>query len=409
MTSVLIRGFPSLDNYGTGMMGLVTIDRLARRIEGPIAFHCDLAAATDPDEIRAELDCDPAQVTLHRWQEKREAGALAGLKRLAGTADVKGHDLVVMLGGDDISEYYYKGIWRTMVRFARQNMTTPVVLLGQTIGPFARPANRLAARLFLSRAAIYPRDRWCTAYLAREFGMGANLFQSTDLALGDLPLQHRRDIEAETLARFGLEPDGYATVVVSALQKAGYYTSDRDAYLGAHARLVEQLLSRADMAGKKLVLLAHTFGIYGAEADYVAQVAARVPEALQPRLVLVTERILQTRARFVLGNGLFTVTGRMHPAVSTFQMGRPAIALAYSKKYEGVIGTMIGRGDLIVDANDPALWADGAIVERVLEKVDHVMADMPRLRREIAKSVAAQKQLVEQTFDHLAGRVWGKP
>jgi hypothetical protein len=136
------------------------------------------------------------------------------------------------------------------------------------------------------------------------------------------------------------------------MQGAGYYTPDRGLYLQRWKETVEGLLDLPQMAGRRICLLAHTYGIYGDESRNVVDVFSLLSEEARQRVVPVPDRILPTRARFILGNGLFTISGRMHPAVSTFQMGKPAIALAYSKKYNGVIGTMIGRGDLILDAND---------------------------------------------------------
>lgn len=401
----MISGFPSLNNYGTGMMGLVTIDQILRRMGRHVRFLCDFDDATDIGEVMAELGRTPDEVTLVRH---RPAGSpsrsLAGrLRWLAGPGDATGADMVVVLGGDDISEYYRPNVWRILLPMWAWTRHMPVVLLGQTIGPFDRPGNRLFARYLFPSFRIIPRDLWTTGYLRGEFGLDACLTQGSDLAYADLPQQHRTDIRDEVLARYGLAPENYATVVLSGMQKSGYYTPDRDMYLARWKEIVEGLLDLPAMAGRKVCLLAHTFStLYGEESDYIADLMRILPEDRRARVVPVMERVLQTRARFILGGGLMTLTGRMHPAVSTFQMGKPAITHAYSKKYEGVIGTMLGRSDLILGANDPALWASGEIVTVTLAKAAETLGRHAALCADIARKIAVQKQHVDAAMTVVA-------
>ena len=407
-TRILIDGLPSLDNYGTAMMGLVTIAGLAERLPGPILFRIPMFDGTDIGEIESECGIDRARVRIERYAHpprpplRTPAGLLDRLRSLMmGPADSP-CDLMIVLGGDDISEYYRPNIWKIILQYWTQARAAPVVLLGQTIGPFKRLPNRLAARMLMPALRIVARDRWTTAYLAREFGLGSSVVQGSDLAYCDLPLQHDAGIAADMLARHGLVPDDYATVIVSGLQSNGYYTRDQDAYYARWRDIVEALLALPAMAGKRICLLAHTFGLYGDEAENIARVHALLSPEAQARVVVIRERVLATRARAVLGNGLFTVTGRMHPAVSTFQMGKPAITLAYSAKYEGVIGTMLGRSDLIIDANDPALWAGAGIVDAVAAKARDVLDRHEALCADIRARILEQKQIVAERLDEVA-------
>lgn len=407
MKSIIIRGFQSLDNYGTGMMGLITIHRLAAMTDQPMRFLCDFYPGTDIAEVQAELGLGPEKAILERqvWPPRamgKWSRRFHSLKRSA----VTGSDMAIVLGGDAISEYYRPSIWRVMMGFWRWSLEVPVILLGQTIGPFHRLSNRLGARAFFARVFIVARDRWTTAYLADELGLRRKVRQGTDLAYSDLPLQHRTDIEADVLAHYGLETNNYCTFVISALQKSGYYTSDRETYLQRWCDIIARIAALPEMQDKKICLLAHTFtDLYGDEARNVREIAARLPDTLQARLVAIPDRILQTRARFVLGNGLFTVTGRMHPAVSTFQMGKPAISLSYSKKYEGVIGTMLGRGDLIVEANDAELWSSGQIVDRTEAVVADVLSRHAALCGEIRAAIERQKTELDRTFDEIGAMI----
>lgn len=403
--TVMVQFFQSLDNYGTGMMGLVALDRLQKALGEPITAECDFFPSTDIAEIQDELGADEDRIRLRRYVRTGTytlKDKLGKLVRHIGASDVRGRDMVIVLGGDDLSEYYSPDVWKTLIKLRLWAFHAPIVLLGQTAGPFNMPRNRIATRALFPKFHMFPRDQWCTQYLHGEFGLTSSVIQSADLAFSDLPRQHDKTIEREVLTRYGLEPDGYATVVVSAMQKTGYYTKDDAAYLDNWRRIAEGLLKSEALAGRKLCLLAHTFSDwYGHEPDYIERLLPLIDPALHDRVVPIGDRVLQTRARFLLGNGRFTITGRMHPAISTFQMGKPAISLSYSKKYQGIIGTMLGRSDLIIEANDPQLWARGDIVRQTLAKADYVVANEDRLRSEIVTAVDRQKAIIDDTFDRL--------
>lgn len=408
MKKISVHAFQSLDNYGTGMMGLVTLSRLQKEIGGPVTFECDFFDRTDLSEVQSELGVGPETIRLVARKDDRRPwpkSRPARLKRVAEmlTDDsVRGYDMVIFLGGDDLSEYYDRAIWRHIMDLKRWGRNQPMILLGQTMGPFDRPINRMAARHVFKGSWIFPRDKWCTGYLSSDLGLSRRVFQSSDLAFADLPRQHETAIRDEVLAEYGLETDGYFTMVVSAMQAAGYYTRDTAAYLDGWKQIGERLLRSERLAGKKLCLLAHTHSShYGDEPTYIEQLLPLFDPELRDRIVPVTRRVLQTRARFILGNGLFTVTGRMHPAVSTFQMGKPAIPLSYSKKYEGVMGTMLGRSDLIVEANDPAIWESREVVDRTIAKVDYTLDNYDRLKAEIRTAIDGQKAIIDDTFDRL--------
>jgi colanic acid/amylovoran biosynthesis protein len=415
MATIIIRGIKALDNFGTAMMAMVTIQDLAANIPGKVRFECNFHPTTDPEELFSELDVDRSRVTMVPFV-RRPRPPIASLKGLAyrwrmlsGDRSTADGDLFVVLGGDDLSEYYGLRIWRSIFSLWLTGRTMPVVLLGQTIGPFKRRMNRLATRFLMRDLLVVARDQWTTSYLQTEFGLGQNLKQGTDLAWADLPLQHRQDIESEVLTRFGLRTDEYATVVVSAMQVMGYYTPDRDMYLRRWKETVEALLDLPEMADRRICLLAHTFATYGDEGKNVVDVYDLLSDAAKARVVPIPDRLLATRARFVLGNGLFTITGRMHPAVSTFQMGKPAITLSYSKKYEGVIGTMIGRSDLILEGNDPALWSSGEIVTSMIAKARDVLGRHETLCAEIRDAVAQQKAVVADMLETTTALVQPRP
>ena len=405
MKRIRIEYFKNLDNYGTGMMGLVTVAALARRF-GPqeVEFHCDFVDQPALEEARAELP-PGIQLICRPTPDQRTAGLsplcrkAARLWSLLFENEGRGFDMLIVLGGDDLSEYYSP--WApalALIRKWRASFRTRVILLGQTVGPFHRSLNKFLARRLMPRMELYTRDELNATYLSEEFGLHPRL--SADLALCDLPLQ--QEIGLAPLSDYRLKKAEYVTVIVSGCQSGGkYYCRSTETYVARFREIIRCLLADPRLAGKQIVLLAHTFGSHGDEPATIRAVVKGLSPDERKRIVTIPEKIGPIRARAILGHGLLTVTGRMHAAVSTFQGGRPAIALSYSAKYEGVIGRGLGRSDLIIEANDDKLWESGRIVELVADKTNYVLTRYDHLCHEIVERVTAARQQAEETLRNL--------
>jgi colanic acid/amylovoran biosynthesis protein len=408
---ILILHFPNLNNYGTGMLGLITIQALADNCgKDEVEFYCDLNEHAIIDEIKKELS---GIANIKRYVNiksnlisKTKNPILRKIKRLKYflfNSEYKQFDRIIVLGGDDLSEIYSKNSYNVAIELLflwRASFNTKVFLIGQTLGPFNHPINRYAIRYLLPRLKVYARDLWTKEYIKNEFGISIKI--SADPAINDLPLQNNNILEKNTLIHYKLQKGKYFTIVISGLQKNDYYCEDYNTYLQNYKEVIEQLLKKPYLKDKKVCLLAHTFPPYADESSIITDLFNILPECSKESTIIVSDRILQTKARFVLGNGLFTITGRMHAAVSTFQMGRPAICLSYSPKYKGVIGGSIGRNDLIIEANDRTLWYSRAIKTTIEDKVDYLISNYENICIQISTRINDQKKLVTDLFQNIS-------
>lgn len=405
---ILIEHFSNLNNYGTAMMGLVTIQRLAERwgVE-QVEFYFYPDKYTDKAQILSELKPGIRLFEFRNEAREKWHKASPGLRKkwlkwksIFFNGYSKQFDRVISLGGDDFSEYYFKkAVFFDILEKWKNSFHTKVVLLGQTIGPFHLKLNRWGIKYLLPRLAVYARDPWTVAYLQQEFGLSVR--QMADIALCNLPLQEDEKIGSGVLERYQLAGNQYITVIVSGMQADGYYCRDRELYLKRFVEILEMLAREHCAGGRKIVLLAHTFPPYGDEAGYITDLWKMLPAGLKPKIVVIKDKILPTRARFVLGNSLYVLTGRMHPAVSALQMGTPAICLSYSVKYKGVIGESLGRGDLIVEAGKELIWQNGEIVSEIREKLVYLSTHFEKIKSEIRERVRQQQTLLEDVWKEL--------
>ncbi|MEM8937765.1 MAG: polysaccharide pyruvyl transferase family protein [Bacteroidota bacterium] len=400
MKKILIKNFKNLNNYGSGMMGLITIKKVYERLNGEAEFYSDFDEYANLEDILRELDGD---IKLNVFKEKIKKPPFSFLTRfynlynITSNSQAKEFDLVIILGGDDLSEYYGIHVWPLFVSYYSWSFKTKVILLGQSIGPFNFWLNRLTFKRMAKRCKIFTRDKYCFDYLQNDLGIQRNMVLSGDLAFLDLPLQHDTATKNDVLKKYGLQSGEYVCLVISGLV-GKYYTKSVDEYFTAYRKLIKDLKSLPGLGSKKICLLAHTFPPHGDEAK-ILEDFKKFLQAPSDDLVFIQDKVLQASARFILGNGMFTISGRMHASISTFQMGKPSISLSYSVKYRGVIGDNLGRNDLIIEANKPKLWATGEINSLILDKVKYVLQNYSELTEEISSKVLDQKTMVNSALD----------
>jgi colanic acid/amylovoran biosynthesis protein len=266
-------------------------------------------------------------------------------------------DLVVsMSGGDSFSDIYgirrflYGTLPQVLVLFNEKRL----VLLPQTLGPFRRKLSRLVARYILKGAEIvYSRDysgvRNTKGLLA---GNDKMLRFAYDVGFAvDARSPHNLD-----LVGWPKRPQGAAVVGlnVSGLLFMGGYTRDNMFGLRLdYKRLTYRLIDFLVREKKAMVLLVpHVFGTEeGSESD--ALVCKKLYEELRPRygnnIAYVAGTYDQSEIKHVIGSCDFFIGARMHACIAALSQNIPAVAIAYSDKFIGVMET-VGVESLVADA-----------------------------------------------------------
>ncbi|WP_405292912.1 polysaccharide pyruvyl transferase family protein [Algibacter sp. Ld11] len=404
MKKILIKNFKNLNNYGSGMMGLITLSEIYNRLDGNVKFYSDFDEYADMTEILKELNIKNVDLNIYTPKKNVSRNKIAflkyfyTLKAIFSNEGANEFDLVVVLGGDDLSEYYGKHIWPVFLNLNSWASKTKVVLFGQSIGPFKHWYNRFTFKILAAKTKIFTRDEYCFNYLSKNLGIKKNITLSGDIAFLKLPLEDDKKYEDEILEHYKLEKDKYVSIVISGLF-GKYYTKNIDDYFNTYEQLISRLKNNPKLKGYKICLLAHTFPPHGNEADLLI----RFEDYLKNKkdVIFIKDKVHQAAARFILGNGALTITGRMHASVSTFEMGKPSISLAYSVKYYGVIGDNLGRNDLIIDANDSNLWKSNVMVNMIDDKVNYILDDYDNILEDISEKVDVQKNLVNNAFHSL--------
>ena len=301
-----------------------------------------------------------------------------------------GISAVIILGGDDISEYYKNWmIISDLFRIYRYTAHLKTILAGQTIGPFRGWRKAIASRC-LAGAIIYSRDSITTRYVMDTLGHRRELLtDSADLAFADLPCQPG----IQFLKGYDLVPDGYITMVPGGFYSL--YTPDKQKYLLCWQKLVEVLCKQTGLRDKKFVFLPHVTRPED-DREIISLLKRTLPYSEIP-MCFIEEELMPQQLRQILGGGYFTISCRMHAAISTFQMGKPAIGIGYSVKYDGVIGESLGLPELVIQAPATLFDEPDVFAETVVQTVRYLISNYSPISDKLADLIPVLKnKAVEQ-------------
>ena len=145
-----------------------------------------------------------------------------------------------------------------------------------------------------------------------------------------------------------------------------------------------------------LILVPHVFGPpTHAESD--AAVCAKVYHELKTqykdRLFLAEGNYNQNEIKYLIGRCDFFIGSRMHACIAALSQFIPAVAIAYSNKFIGVMQT-IGVGHLVADPREMNKQEIMNIIEWAFKQKDF-------LRKQLSLQMPQVKERVLNLFDEI--------
>ena len=243
-------------------------------------------------------------------------------------------DLVIDIGaGDSFADIY--GARRLKRMFVLKYLThlagTPLVVAPQTIGPFTKGWSKLLARLSLRLSALVAtRDAMSTRAL-RDLGYAGAAIEASDVALRlpyDPPGQR-----SDGPPRVGIN--------VSGLLMGGGYTGKNEFGISLdYPALMRDLIRYFQRRGAEVHLVPHVIvrtGRMVGEDDYRASATLA---AEFPGTVLAPSFTSPSEAKTYIAALDFFMGARMHACIAAFSSGVPVVPMAYSRKFEGLFGSL---------------------------------------------------------------------
>ena len=302
------------------------------------------------------------------------------LQRLVSRQDelvewVRQFDLVVdTRAGDSFADIYgvtrltTMGLMNEIVRRAG----APVVMGPQTIGPFASRRGRLLAhRTLRTSRLVFARDPVSMDVAARLGRPVDQLTTDVVFALDEVATPERMRDVMLNVSGLLWEPNSHL---------------DHLHYRETVVRLVHELHGR----GREVALLAHVLSsdLDDDDVDAVHALAARVDRPVE---ILVPNDLDDVRA--MLATAAVVLGSRMHACLNALSLGRPAVPLAYSRKFAPLLDG-IGWGNTV------DLRGGHDVVAAVLAAVDDpaLLAQAARVRDTARERIDQTRNLLAQAF-----------
>ena len=262
-------------------------------------------------------------------------------------------------GGDSFSDTYgltrllYVGLPQVLVLI----LGKPLLLLPQTVGPFRGRFSRTIARYILQHAfRVYTRDYRSLKEVEALFRSSLNQDKYEfcyDVGFVLDPIEpSRHEVVGLTIDKPRRSP--LVGVNISGLLFKGGYTRNnafglRSSYKDLVYSLIDLLISKK---GADVLIVPHVFGSQpDSESDSVVceQVFAALEEKYEGRLGLLRGTYNQSEIKYLIGQCDFFVGARMHACIAAVSQHVPALSVAYSDKFAGVMET-IGIESMVADA-----------------------------------------------------------
>lgn len=252
-------------------------------------------------------------------------------------ATARRSDMVIDIGaGDSFADIYGAKRLRRMfiMKYLAHLAGTPLILAPQTIGPFTKASSRFLARLSMKWSAVVAsRDKLSTE-AARNLGI-TRIVEASDVALR-LPYDAPAPRAPGGPVRVGLN--------VSGLLFGGGYTGKNEFGLTMdYPALVRDILRHFQALGCEVHLVPHVLVSSGPMRGEDDSAAAAMLAAEFPGTIIAPRFASPSEAKSYIAGLDFFMGARMHACIAAFSSGVPVIPMAYSRKFEGLFGS-IGFG-----------------------------------------------------------------
>jgi len=384
MKKIIVLQIPNSKNNGSAMMAINSITHFNDYFNRDVEFYCDFSSDYDHQRIASELNDNVKTFKLNLPKFNRGSNIVTSIinrvpwiTQIVNTISKHKPDAVIVLGGDDFSEYYsgYKIVIRLYL-FYRLSLKFPVYLIGHTIGPF-HSWRKKAFEIFMAKCRIVTRDENSLNHCKNDLNI-KHVEQGHDLAWFDLPKQSE-ELKQKMISKYNLKENKYITIIPSALVK--HYTNSSEDYFNSWEKIIEKLRG----LNYHILFMPHVFKDNDKDDRWViGEIAKKIED--KNNITFIEEMLLPSECRAILSAGYLSISCRMHSAVSTLQTGKPTIALSYSAKYAGVIGGDVGMPHLVIESTNDELWKNG-LVDEIMKKIEYIQINYDDLTKNILKRI----------------------
>jgi polysaccharide pyruvyl transferase WcaK-like protein len=295
-------------------------------------------------------------------------------------------------GGDSFSDIY--GIRRfyyvSLPQLLIVTLGKKLILLPQTLGPFKRKTVKYWASYIMRHAhLVFSRDNRGIPEMKMMLGSQfdeAKFKFCYDVGFVLDPVPVKAEDSDESIFK-NQSSDMLIGLNVSGLLYMGGYT--RNNMFGLKVDYHELIANILDLLIKQhnasILLIPHVFGENNQESDARACIKTfdQYKDQYKGKIDVVRNTYNQNEIKYIIGLCDFFIGSRMHACIAAISQCIPAVSVAYSKKFYGVMET-IGVEDLVADPRNLEMGEIMMIIRNSMENRDSLkkklIADMPKVK-----------------------------
>ncbi len=296
-------------------------------------------------------------------------------------------------GGDSFSDIY--GLARlayvVLPQLLLLLLERPLIQLPQTHGPFKTSFARIVARYILKHSwIVYSRDHEGVAVVKELLGpRGRAARFAYDMGFALEPTSPTNTY-VEQLVNLKAKGPLIGFNVSGLLAIGGYNGKNMFGLKSDYWQLIDTVLTRLlNDPANHILLIPHVFGPEtNTESDVNAcqQIMAKFGKRYPDRLHYFRGNFDHHETKYIIGQCDFFLGSRMHACIGALSQCVPAVGLAYSRKFAGVM-ELVGKGACVIDLRtldiaEIANALDQAWSQHKEMRTD-LLAKMPSLRSSV--------------------------
>jgi colanic acid/amylovoran biosynthesis protein len=301
-------------------------------------------------------------------------------------------------GGDSFSDIYglRRFLYIALPQILIILLDRRLILLPQTFGPFRSRLSRIIARFIITNAkSIYARDHQSITVIEKLCGDKDIIAKPAFRYDVGFALEPTMPGNVATDGEFNLNDNKIVGLNVSGLLYMGGY--DRGNMFGLQIDYQELVRRIMDLLihtkGVSILLVPHVFGDdENSESDVIAckAVYRACGEKYGDRLGMLRGDYDQGEIKHVIGMCNFFIGSRMHACIAATSQCVPAVAIAYSDKFIGVMET-VGVPSIVADARKLNL-------DELLARIESLYDMRSSFKRELEELMPGVIGAAVQTF-----------
>jgi len=311
-------------------------------------------------------------------------------------------DLIASIaGGDSFSDIYglERFLYVSLPQLLALFLGKPLVLLPQTLGPFRTRVAKVIAKYILRRATlVYSRDHAGIKQVENWLGLDAcagrlKFCYDVGFVLDPIPPPNLEITGVDASPAHWRKDSPLVGLNVSGLLFMGGYS--RNNMFGLRVEYEKLVYSLIDFLIEKkrarVLLIPHVFGSWdGSDSPVCARVYEQIKTKYEDSVALARGTYDQSEIKYIIGLCDFFIGSRMHACIAALSQNVPAVAIAYTDKFIGVMQT-IGMGASMAD---PRTLGE----EEILSLVDRAFEQRASARRELEQRIPQVRERVLNLF-----------